>query len=391
MRTKILAIILAGGEGGRMEVLTERRAKPALPFAGVYRLIDFSLSNCLHSNIGDVWIIEQYEPHSLNEHLANGRPWDLDRTYGGLQVLPPYQRRNGEEGGFAEGNADALYRHCGFIRDFDPDLLLVLSADHVYRLDYNDVLDRHREVGAGVTLVTTRVPKEEACRFGVVEVDGEGRVTGFEYKPEEPRNDLVTTEIFVYDARKLLDTLERLAGELGEGESLSDFGHALLPAFVEEGSAWEHRFEGYWRDVGTIDSYWEGHMDLLDEKKDLGLDEDEWPILTYGTPRLPARIEAPARIEGSLVSAGCRISGRVVRSVLGPGVVVEEGAEVRDSVLLHDAVVRAGAAVERSILDDRVEVGEGARVGGPDAITLAGEETRIEPGARIEAGGRVTP
>ena len=347
-----------------MEALTERRAKPALPFAGVYRLIDFSLSNCLHSGIGDVWIVEQYEPHSLNEHLANGRPWDLDRTYGGLRVLPPYQRREGEEGGFAEGNADALYRHRKFIRDFDPDQVLVLSADHVYRLDYNDVLDRHREREAAVTLVTKTVRREEASRFGVVEVDGDGRVTGFEYKPEEPRSDLVTTEIFLYDARKLLDTLERLEGNLG------DFGHSLLPALVEEGEAWEHRFEGYWRDVGTIDSYWEGHMDLLDAEKELGLDEEEWPILTYGTRRLPARIEGSARIEASLVSAGCRIAGKVVHSVLGPGVEVEEGAEVRDSVLLYDVKVRSGARVERAILDDGVEVAE--RVGGPEKITLRG-------------------
>ena len=392
-REKVLALILAGGEGGRLEVLTERRAKPAMPFAGVYRLIDFSLSNCVHSGISDVWIVEQYEPHSLNDHLANGRPWDLDRTYGGLRVLPPYQRRQGGEGGFSQGNADAIYQHRSFIRELDPDLLLVLSADHVYKLDYNDALERHRERRADVTLVTTRVPREEASRFGVVEVDGEGRVTGFEYKPEQPRGGRVTTEVFVYDTRKLLDTLERLAGE-GENEdgaALKDFGHELLPALVREGKVWEHPLAGYWRDVGTIDSYWQAHQDLLEAETALRLDDPEWPILTYGTQRLPARIEGSARLDGSLVSPGCRIEGEVRRSVLGPGVVVERGAAVRDSILLHDAAVRAGARVERAILDERVEVGEKAAVGGPGGIALAGQRARIPAGETVESGARVPP
>ncbi len=364
-----------------MGVLTERRAKPALPFAGVYRLIDFSLSNCVHSGIQDVWIVEQYEPHSLNDHLANGRPWDLDRTYGGLQVLPPYQRRDGDEGGFSQGNTDAIYRHRAFIRELDPELLLVLSADHIYKLDFNEVVERHRERQADVTLVTTRVPREEAGRFGVVEVDGEGRLTGFEYKPEEPRTDLVTAEIFVYGTRKLLDTLEKLAEDTKEGESLQDFGHELIPSLVRDGNAWEHRLESYWRDVGVIESYWQGHMDLLDDRPGLHLDDPEWPILSYGTWRLPARIEASARIEGSLVSPGCRISGKVVRSVLAPGVVVEEGAEVRDSVMLYDVIVRSGASVKRAIVDDRAEVEEGARVGKDgrkEEIALVGPGERVK-------------
>ncbi len=392
-KQKVLALILAGGEGGRLEVLTERRAKPAMPFAGVYRLIDFSLSNCMHSGISDVWIVEQYEPHSLNDHLANGRPWDLDRTYGGLQVLPPYQRREEGEGGFSQGNADALYQHRSFIRELDPDLLIVLSADHVYKLDYNDVLERHRERKADVTLVTTRVPREEASRFGVVEVDGEGRVTGFEYKPEQPRSDRVTTEVFVYDTRKLLDALERLAkeGEDKEGAALKDFGHELLPAFVREGRAWEHPLEGYWRDVGTIESYWQAHRDLIEEDPALRLDDPAWPILTYGTQRLPARIKGSARIDGSLVSSGCRIAGEVCRSVLGPGVVVERGAAVRDSILLQDVVVRSGARVERAILDEQVEVGEEAVIGGLGEIALAGQRACIAAGETVPPGARVPP
>ncbi|HEY9421281.1 MAG TPA: sugar phosphate nucleotidyltransferase, partial [Thermoanaerobaculia bacterium] len=311
--TKVLVLILAGGEGGRLEVLTAERAKPAMPFGGVYRLIDFPLSNCLHSGLSDVWVVEQYELHSLNEHLANGRPWDLDRTYGGLRVLPPYQRKSKvEEGGFAEGNADAIYRHKSLIREFGPDVLLVLSADHVYRLDYREVIDRHRETGAAVTLVTTRVPKEEAGRFGVVQVDGDGRVTGFEYKPESPKSDLVTTEVFAYDAPRLLETLDRLARDTeGEESGLKDFGHELIPLLVQEGQAREFRHEGYWRDVGTIESYWEAHMELLESKPSLVLDDPDWPLRTYGTQRLPARVEGSAQIHGCLISSGCRIAGRV--------------------------------------------------------------------------------
>ena len=376
-----------------MEVLTAQRAKPAMPFAGVYRLIDFAISNCVHSHVSDVWVIEQYELHSLNEHLANGRPWDLDRTYGGLQVLPPYQRKSREEeGGFAQGNADAIYRHKSLIREFGADVLLVLSADHVYKLDYGNVIDGHWESGADVTLVTTRVPREEAGRFGVVEVDEDGKVTGFEYKPESPRSDLVTTEVFVYDAPRLLDTLDRLA-EKGNGKNadespLKDFGHELIPSLVREGRVREHRFDRYWRDVGTVESYWQAHMDLLEPEPGLVLDDPEWPILTYGTQRLPARIEGSARIDGSLIAPGCRIAGRVERSVLGPGVVVEEGAEVRDSILLHGAVVAKGAFVIRAILDADVRVEKDVSVGEADGdLALAGQQARIA--GRIPAGGRV--
>lgn len=394
-REKVLALILAGGAGGRLEVLTRQRAKPVMPFAGVYRLIDIPLSHCVHSGISDVWVVEQYELHSLNEHLSNGRPWDLDRTYGGLQVLPPNQSKHREEeGGFAQGNADAIYRQRSLIRELDPDVLLVLSSDHIYKLDYSLLLDRHRELKADLTLVSTRVPREQASRFGVVEVDGEGRVTGFEYKPESPKNDLVTTEVFAYDARKLLDTLDRLTAEDGEkdGSCLKDFGDRLLPRLVEEGRVFDFRLEGYWKDVGTVDSYWQTHMDLLAPEPPLRLDDPTWPILTTGHQRLPARIEAGARIAGSLIAPGCHIVGRVERSVLAPGVVVEAGAEVRDSILLHGAIVRAGAKVDRAILDTEVEVGEGATVGKMDGeLALVGRRVRIPARDRIAAGARVEP
>lgn len=397
-RDRVLTMIMAGGEGGRLDLLTRQRAKPALPFAGVYRLIDFPLSNCAHSGLSDVWVVAQYQPHSLSDHLANGRPWDLDRNRGGLRLLPPFAtREENDEGGFAEGNADALYRNRELIRGFGASVVLVLSADHIYKLDYRDVLDRHRERGADVTMVTTRVPLEEVGRFGTVRPDEEGRVLEFEYKPERPRWDVVTAEVFVYDARVLLDTLETLAAEGrrdDENEApLKDYGDALLPRLVEAGRAFEYRFDGYWRDVGVIGSYWRGHMDLLAPEPGLQLDDPRWPILSHQLHYPPARIRASARIDDSLISPGCDIHGLVERSVLAPGCVVEEGATVRDAILLHRTTVCAGATVNCAIVDYGVEIGAGATVGQPrdgavddEDIALVGRLVRVGPGAVIPAG-----
>jgi len=404
-RPKVLTILLAGGEGSRLKVLTETQAKPALPFAGVYRLIDFPLSNCVHSGIGDVWVIEQFQPHALNDHLLNGRPWDLDRNTGGLRILPPYTGAPDQDDGWAEGNADALYRNRRFVREFAPDVLLVLSADHVYTLDYRDVLEAHVRRRAAVTMVTTQVPVERASRFGVVQAAGDGRVTAFDYKPERPRGGTVTTEVFVYDAATLLDTLDALGDEGGNGDGtqLKDFGHELLPVLVREGRAYDFPFAGYWRDVGTVESYWEGHMDLLRPEPPLVLDDPAWPILSTATARLPAHVHGSARITNSLVSPGCAVRGTVVDSVLAPGVVVEEGATVRRAVVLHEAVIRVGAEVAHAIVDRGVDVGGGARVGdrGADGATVSGApadgaehpeiavvgcNARIEPGARVAAG-----
>lgn len=421
-RNKTLALILAGGKGSRLEVLTEERAKPAMPFAGMYRLIDFALSNCMHSGLSDVWVIEQYHLHSLNEHLANGRPWDLDRTYGGLQVLPPFESQDEDdgEGGFAEGNADAIYRHRDFIREFDPDILVVLSADHVYKLDYSKVIDQHLERKADVTMVTKQIPREEAARFGNVRVDEQGRITGFVYKPESPQSDLVTTEVFVYHARTLLETLDQLAADNmnkdnsgkgksstgkseGEATALRDFGHELIPKLVRDGRAFEYRLEGYWQDVGTVESYWQAHMDLLTAQTELPLDDPNWPILTYGSQRLPARVHGSARIEDSLISPGCTIRGDVIRSVLAPGVMVEQDAVVRDSVVLHNTVIEARAVVDYAIVDTEVRIGEGAMVGQQRSpvdnllritsseIAMIGQRARISAGARLPADARIKP
>jgi glucose-1-phosphate adenylyltransferase len=405
-KDKVLALILAGGTGGRLETLTENRAKPVMPFGGFYRLIDFALSNCAHSKISDVWVIEQYELHSLNEHLSNGRPWDLDRTYGGLLVLPPFENKNksnDKDGGFARGNADAIYRHREFIKTFNPDILIVLSADHIYKLDFREVIREHLKNKADLTMVTTKVPPDEsASRFGVVKTDKNGRVTEFNYKPENPESDLITTEVFVYNATVLLETLQKLADESGE-KNLQDFGHKLIPNFVENGRAFEFRYENYWRDVGTVSSYWRANMDLLDGKNELDLDDKNWAILTLAAQRVPAFISAEAKVNNSLIAHGCKIEGQVNHSILAAGVKVEKGAQISDSIILQDAVIKSGARVRAAIIDAEAVVSENAVIGLPDStkisaetnlkneeITIIGQNAEVAPKQIVEAGARIS-
>ena len=408
-RPSILVLVMAGGEGKRLEVLTEERAKPAMPFAGLYRLIDFPLSNCVHSGLADVWLVEQYESHSINDYVVSGRAWDLDRTHGGLRLLPPYL--GDEESGWHQGNADAVYSNKSLIQDFGPDYLVVLSADHIYKLDYRDVVGRHIDQKADLTMVTTEVPQEEASRFGVVQVD-DGKVVKFDQKPDSPASGLINTEVLVFTWSRLLDVLEDLApegskGEGDDGASLEDFGDQLMPRLVDQGSVYEYRHDGYWRDVGTIEAYWQSHRDLLGPEPLLDLADPAWPILTRGPTRAPAYVEEGARVEGSFLSPGCRIHGRVVSSVLSPGVIVEAGAEVRDAVLLHDVIVRSGASVETAIVDAEVEVGGGARIGeaapsgrdtgtpasdvSAEEIAVVGVRANVQPNAHVAAGDRVGP
>lgn len=376
-RRRVLALILAGGEGSRLGPLAEERAKPALPFGGIYRLIDFPLSNCVHSGLSDAWVLQQYEPHELTTQLANGRPWDLDRTRGGFRIVHPYV--GDSRSGWYQGNADALHRNREVILGFDPDLLLVLSADHVYRLDYGEVIDGHVTGDAAVTIVTTELPREQdVSRYGVVEVGRDGRVTGFEYKPDRPQSRVVATEVFLYDAPTLMDTLDELAPSDDEG--LGDFGHELLPRLVADGRARAHALEGYWRDVGTLDSYWQSQMDLLEPDPPFVLDDPAWPILTAGLQRSPARIDGTASLDASWVAPGAVVRGHVERSILGPGVFVEEGASVRESILFHDVHVASGATVERTIADENAVVDSGATVG-----TAGGEITVVERRAAARA------
>lgn len=407
-QTKILAIIQAGGAGSRMDVLTLERAKPALPFGGSYQLLDFPLSNLVNSCIEEVWLSVDYQASALEEQVRNGRPWDLDRTHGGLRLLVPQQGTGSmDEEGFAQGNADELFRLRDQIRTAAPDLVLVMSADHVYRLDYREVVSTHREKGAEVTVVTTDLEgtyAEDASDHAVVEVNRLGRVTSFAYKPEQPATSTVATEVFLYEPHVLVEVLEGLHREQAaatkddendEGDSgLGDFGDLLLPRLVARGKAYVHRLDSYWRDLGQPHHYLNAHLELLDE--DTRLFQRDWPIRTQQPQREAARVLDGAVIANSLLSAGCVVGGVVTRSVLGPGVVVEAGAEVTESVLFADTVVRKGATVTRAIVDSSCELLDGACVGDPsvalddpDAIPIVGRESRV--GSVLTTGSRLAP
>jgi glucose-1-phosphate adenylyltransferase len=383
-RIRTLVFVLAGGAGGRLELLTQERAKPAVPFGGSHRLIDFPLSNCHNAALQDVWVAQQFNPVSLSDHLANGRPWDLDRTDGGLLLINPREGHD-ERTGFHQGTADSLWRNGPLIRQFEPEALVVLSADAVYTCDFHALVEEHVAADADLTMVTTEVDPDDAGRYGVVQV-GDGRVTGYAYKPDEPEGNLISNEIFVFRPGPLLDTLDEL-GEAAGDDGLEDLGDDLLPRLVDAGGVREHRFEGYWRDVGTIPAYFEAHMELLGPEPPIDLDDPGWPILTHAVAnRSSASVLAGADVRESQLGPGSRVAGTVERAVIGRGAVVEAGATVRDAILLPGAVVRSGATVERAILDDRVEVARDVRVGGAGDITLVG--LRAHVAADLPAGAR---
>ena len=381
-RPDVLALVLAGGKGSRMGALTADRAKPTLPFGSTHRLIDFPLTNCRLSGIADVWVIEQHNPHSLIAHLANGRPWDLDRTLGGFRILHPFTAGDGD-GDWHRGNAHALYVHRDFIRECDPTHVLVLSADHIYVLDFRDVLDAHLSSRADLTMVTTELAGD-LSRYGVVQTEDD-RVTRFDSKPDEPIGKTVATEVFLYDTAALLDTLDDLAQERGE-DDLGDFGEHLIPRLVDRGRVQSFDLPGYWRDVGTVESYWQGHMDLLGHTPALHLHDPAWPILGQLAYRPAARILAGADVADSVVGAGSVVSGSVRQSVVGLGAQIDGGASVSDSVLMDDVQVGHGALVQRAIVADGASIGRGAVVGDP---STEGDLTVVGPGVRVDAGRRV--
>ncbi|QIG44082.1 glucose-1-phosphate adenylyltransferase [Nocardioides anomalus] len=404
-RRRVLALVQAGGQGGRMDVLTRERAKPALPFAGVHQLVDFPLSNLTHSGVSDVWLSLQYQGSTLQEMVANGRPWDLDRNLGGLRILLPHEGTGGmDEEGFARGNADELFRFRDEMASFDPDVVLVMSADHVYRIDHGDVLDAHQAHGAECTVVVVESPEgDDPSDHGVVEVGDDDRVTGFAYKPDEPASSTIAAEIMVYDPTVLREVLEDLHRELGadadEGDTgLGDFGDHLLPRLVERGATYAFRHDGYWRDLGQPHHYLRAHHEVLTDDRDV-LSVPDWPVLSRLPQRVPARVLDGGEVVDSLLSPGARVSGLVRRSVLGPGVVVEAGAEVHDSVVFNDTVVRGGARLHWAVVDSDCEIGADARLGGPDgeaalsdpdAVTLVGRGSTVTgehpAGSRFEPG-----
>ncbi len=405
-RVRTVAIIQAGGAGGRMDVLTTERAKPALPFAGSYQLLDFPLSNLVNSGVDDVWLSVSYQAESLEEQVRNGRPWDLDRTLGGLRLIVPREGEGSlDEEGFAQGNADELFRLRDDLRRADPEVVLVMSADHVYRCDLGELVATHLEKEAEVTMLVTDlagVHAEDASDHAVVQVNRLGRVTGFAYKPESPEGTLVATEVFAYRPDVLVEVLEELHRELSQGDSerpagdsgLGDFGDLLVPRLVERGKAYSHRLEGYWRDLGQPHHYLNAHLELLDG--DTGLFDPAWPVRTQQPERSPAFVAAGATVADSLLSPGSRVAGTVRRSVLGPDVVVEPGAEVVESVVSAGTVVRSGARVLRTLVDTACVVGADVVVGSedtalddPDAITILGRDVVV--GRDVAAGSRVPP
>ncbi|GAA2738135.1 glucose-1-phosphate adenylyltransferase family protein [Pedococcus aerophilus] len=404
MTNRVLGLVQAGGQGSRMDVLTRERAKPALPFAGSYQLIDFALSSLAHSTISDVWVSVQYQAGSLDPHLAGGRPWDLDRTRGGYRrVVPEQGDGSRSESGFSLGNADALLRMRDQIEAFGADQVVVISADHVFRCDLDAVLALHREREAECTIVTAEMTKVEAAHQAVVTAGADGHVTGFDYKPTSPASGVVATEVFVYDAVVLLESLDALradlaaSGELDE-DGLGDFGEHLLPRLVGRGQVWAAPIGGYWRDVGRPESFLQAHRDLLAGRVDV-FDDADRPVLTRFPELPPALVRKGAQVVDSLVSPGCDVAGEVVRSVLGPGVKVAAGARVEDSVLFAGVVVEGGASVATSVLDSGVVVGQGAVVGAlstrrkatDDEITLVGRDSRVPRRAEVAAGARLEP
>ena len=383
--SKVLGIILAGGQGERLSLLSQKRAKPAVPFAGKYRIIDFALSNCVNSGITDVAVLTQYRPHSLNDHIGIGKPWDLDRQKGGIHLLQPYIGRR--EADWYQGTADAVYQNLSFIMETPCDYVLVLAGDHIYRMDYGPMITFHQQRGADATLGAVVIPIEDASRFGILETDVAGRVASFEEKPKEARGTLGSMGIYVFNRETLIRVLieDAQAAEAGGPPSQHDFGKNVIPTMVAHGEkVFAYPFTGYWQDVGTIQAYWETHMDLLGDQPAFDLYDRSWIIHTRSEERPPAHVRSGAQIVSSLISHGCVIKGRVEHSVLSPGVVVEEGAVVRDSIILFDSVIGAGSVIDRAILDKEVIVGKNCQIGyGDDMTPNKLEPTRLDTGITI--------
>lgn len=402
--SKVLAVVQAGGHGSRMDVLTRERAKPTLPFGGCYQLVDVALSNLVHSGVDDVWLSVQYQAGSLHRHLASGRPWDLDRTRGGLRWLMPEEGGGSQAvDGFSAGNADDLQQYADTIRRFGAEAVVVLSTDQVFTLDLRPVVEQHLERGSACTIVTTEVTRTQAAQKAVVTVGRARRVTAIEHKPDDPSGTTIAAEVFVYDPEALVRTLDELRRELSpsgeDGTSgLGDYGEHLLPRLIRDGAVHAWPLEGYWADLGTPASYLTAHRDLLAGRVDV-LERADWPVLTRWPEQPAARIDAGAVVEDSLVSPGCRVRGTVRRSVIGPAVVVERGAVVEDAVLFSGVVVGRDARVTTALLDERVVVEAGARVGAAtratrahdDHIAVVARESRIGRGAVIPAGARLEP
>jgi glucose-1-phosphate adenylyltransferase len=396
---KVLALILAGGEGKRLSVLAQGRAKPAVPFAGKYRIIDFALSNCINSGINAVAVVPQYNPRSLARHIGVGKPWDLDRVVGGITLLYPFVSTNGEMHWY-KGTAEAVYQNLRFIEDSRVDEVLILSGDHVYTMHYEEMIKFHRQQGADITIGVTEVPWNETNRFGIVLLDDNNRVVAFEEKPSQPKSNLASMGIYVFD-RNILSRLLQDAHRRG----LQDFGSQIIPEAIDKYKIYSYKYEGYWRDVGTIEAYWQANMDLIVDLPPFNLYEPENQVRTPSVDMPPVKLGQKAQISRSLISNGCIINGNVFNSVLSPHVYVEDGAHVIDSIVFDDTTIAKDAIVHRSIIDKECYIASGCWIGCSDdytpnidepgnlnsGITVVGKGVRLPPGLRVGRNCKIDP
>ena len=357
IKKEMIAMLLAGGQGSRLGVLTERVAKPAVAFGGKYRIIDFPLSNCINSGIDTVGVLTQYQPLRLNSHIGIGIPWDLDRNEGGVTVLPPYEKSTNSE--WYTGTANAIFQNMSYMEQYNPDYVLILSGDHIYKMDYEVMLDYHKANKADITIATMPVPIEEASRFGIMVTDETGRITEFEEKPEKPSSNLASMGIYIFSWKTLKDALYALKDQQG-----CDFGKHILPYCKEKGQRlFAYEYNGYWKDVGTLGSYWEANMELIDIIPEFNLYEEFWKIYTKGDIIPPQYISAEAVVEKSLIGEGALIYGEVHNSVIGPNVIIEKGCVVRNSIIMRNAVIHEGTQIDKSIIAEDVIIGKNAVLG----------------------------
>ena len=382
-------MLLAGGQGSRLYVLTKNVAKPAVPFGGKYRIIDFPLSNCINSGIDTVGVLTQYEPHVLNAYIGSGQTWDLDRLRGGVSVLPPYQRGKASE--WYKGTANAIYQNIPFIADYDPEYVLILSGDHIYKMDYNKMLRQHKETGADATIAVLDVPLSEASRFGIMNCKPDGTIYEFGEKPKEPKSTLASMGIYIFSWKKLRKYLEE---DEANSKSSNDFGKDIIPAMLANGEKMvSYRFEGYWKDVGTIESLWEANMDLLSPNSGLNLSDDSWKIYGRTTGSPPHFTAKGAKVQHTLLSEGCEIAGNVSESVLFSDVKVAKNANVEYSILMPGAVVEEGANVRYAIVASGAVIAKGASIGaGPSecdvdkwGVAVVAENVRIGENVKLAA------
>ena len=386
-KKKCVAMLLAGGQGSRLYALTNNIAKPAVSFGGKYRIIDFPLSNCVNSGIDTVGVLTQYQPLVLNDYIGNGQPWDLDRAFGGVHILSPYQGKNSSD--WYKGTANAIYQNIHFIKQFDPDFVLILSGDHIYKMNYSLMLNHHVANGADCTIAAINVPIKEASRFGILNTDENGVIYEFEEKPKEPKSTLASMGIYIFTAEKLYKYLEE---DSKKEKTSNDFGKDILPTMLASGEKMmAYEFEGYWKDVGTIDSLFEANMDLLGDNPVFDINDSSWKIQSRSPLAPPHYLGYDGKVNNAIVMSGCEIYGTVENSVLASDVVVKKGAIVRNSIIMSDVVIEENAVIDYAIIDEKTKIGKGAKIGADvegkkRKITVLGRNINVLGGAEVTMG-----